>query len=373
MKGKRSPRVCVVGAGFAGSVAARVLADLGADVVVVEKRPHIGGNAFDEYDPHGVLIHTYGPHIFHTNSGEVYEFLSRFTSWNPYQHRVRAKVGDQLVPIPVNRTTLNLLYGLKLETDEDAAEFLERVREKDRPLINSEDVVLSRVGRDLCENLFSGYTRKQWGRELRELGPEVAGRIPTRTNEDERYFEDTYQVMPAEGYTVMFENMLTHRSIHVELGQDFFEKRVRARFDHIVFTGRLDEWFGFCFGRLPYRSLRFEHIHFPDIHQYQPVAVVNYPNECDFTRLTEFKHLTGQRIKGTSIVREYALDEGDPYYPIPVPEAKALAGRYRKLARSETNVTFLGRLAQYRYLNMDQVVASALTKAVRIARKMTGN
>lgn len=358
-----SPLCYVVGAGFAGSVAARVLAENGVKVVLVERREHIGGNAYDEFDDHRVLIHRYGPHIFHTASSRIFEFLSRFTEWRHYEHRVQAKVGDQLVPVPVNRTTINLLYDLELTTEKEAEAFLDHARQADRVIENSEDVVLSRVGPDLCDLLFRGYTSKAWGRELSELAPAVAGRVPTRTNTDDRYFTDKHQAMPLHGYTVLFEKMLDHPGIEIQTGVDFLSIRDQVNCDHVVFTGRLDEWFDCRFGKLPYRSLVFEHTHLPDIDQFQPVAVVNYPGNEPFTRLTEFKHLTGQQVSGTSIVREFAQEEGDPYYPIPCKEAAELADKYRKLARGQDEVSFVGRLAEYRYYNMDQVVGSALKKA----------
>jgi UDP-galactopyranose mutase len=354
--------VLIVGAGFAGAVAAQRLAEAGRHVLLIDRRNHIGGNAFDEYDCHGVLIHRYGPHIFHTNSLRVWNYLSQFTAWRPYEHRVLAKVGDQLLPIPINRTTLNCLYGLSLD-EAGAVAFLERVREARAEIRSSEDVVLAAVGRDLCDKFFRGYTRKQWGRDLSQLGPGVLARIPTRTSCDDRYFADTYQAMPLEGYTRMFQRLVDHPNIAVELGQDFVRTHTRYRARLTVYTGSIDDYFGHCFGPLPYRSLAFEHEHIAGQEWYQPAAVVNYPNDFDFTRITEFKYLTGQSHRGSSIVREYPQSNGDAYYPVPCPEGAATFARYEALARTEAAVVFLGRLAQYRYYNMDQVVASAL-KAV---------
>lgn len=354
--------VLVVGAGYAGSVMARELADAGHRVHIIDKRPHIAGNAYDELDAHGVLVHRYGPHIFHTNAERIFKYLSRFTEWRPYEHRVRGVVHGTLYPFPINRDTLNRLYGLDLD-EAGAAAFFERVREPRDPVSTSEDVVLNSVGRDLYEKFFLNYTRKQWGLEPSELKAGVAARIPTRTNTDDRYFTDTYQAMPLHGYTRMFENMLDHLNIRVELGVDFADVRDRGDFDHVVYTGPIDAYFDYRFGRLPYRSLRFEHEHLSDVEQFQETGTVNYPNDHAFTRITEFKHLTGQRHAGTSIVREYPQAEGDPYYPVPRAENEALFKRYQELARQEPNVTFVGRLAQYRYYNMDQVVGAALTAA----------
>lgn len=358
--------VLVVGAGFAGSTVARELAEAGRKVLVIDKRPHIGGNAYDSIDAQGVMIHDYGPHIFHTNSDKVVRFLSRFTDWRFYEHRVLAKVGEQLLPIPINRTTINQLYGLDLD-EKGVAEYLESHREPRETIKTSEDVVLNSVGSDLCDKFFRGYTRKQWGLDLSELSAGVAARIPTRTNDDDRYFTDTYQLMPLHGYTAMFRSMLDHPNITVQLGVDFSQERERLQARTTVYTGPIDEFYGFRFGKLPYRSLRFEHQHLPEVEQYQSVGTVNFPNDHAYTRTTEFKHLTGQKAQGTSLVSEYPQAEGDPYYPIPRPENEAIYKQYQALAEAEKNVFFVGRLAQYRYYNMDQVVASALAVAATIA------
>ena len=349
----------IVGAGFAGSVCARQLAEAGKTVLLIDKRPHIGGNAFDKRDEHGVLIHPYGPHIFHTNAKRVFEYLSQFTTWRFYEHRVLAQVGEQQVPIPINRTTLNQLYGLDLD-EAGAATFLENAREPREPIKTSEDVVLNSVGRDLCDKFFAGYTRKQWGLELSELSAGVAARIPTRTNDDDRYFTDTLQFMPAEGYTRMFERMLDHPNIEIRLGVDHEDIKAAETYGHTIYTGPVDTFYGYRFGKLPYRSLRFEHQHLPNTTQFQTVGTVNYPNVHEYTRITEFAHLTGEKHSGTSIVREYPTAEGDPYYPIPRPDNEALFKKYDNLTQTEPNTTFVGRLAQYRYYNMDQVIGAAI-------------
>jgi UDP-galactopyranose mutase len=351
--------VLVVGAGFAGSVMAeRFAADGGKRVLVIDRREHIGGNAFDEEDAAGIMIHRYGPHIFHTN--EVFAYLSRFTSWRPYDHRVLAEVRGQQVPIPINRTTLNALFDAGLETDEDAAAFLRARAQPVDDIRTSEDVVISAVGDELYRLFFRGYTRKQWGLDPSELDKAVTARVPTRTDTDDRYFGDRYQAMPAEGYTAMFAQMLDHPNIDVRTGTDFAEVIDAIDYDLLVFTGPIDEYFGHRYGALPYRSLRFEHRNLA-MEQFQQVAVVNYPDEAvPFTRVTEYKHLTGQVAPVTSVTYEYPAAEGDPYYPIPRPENQALFKRYEALALGETDVLFVGRLATYRYYNMDQVVGQAL-------------
>jgi len=362
--------VLVVGAGFAGAVVAERLASAGKSVVVLDKREHIAGNAYDEYDANGVLIHRYGPHIFHTNAAQVSDYLSRFTEWRDYEHRVLAEVEGKLYPIPINQDTINRLYGLNLD-EQGVKEFLEKAREPREKVVTSEDVILNSVGRDLCDKFFRGYTRKQWGRDLSELSALVAARIPVRTNRDDRYFTDTFQKMPRDGYTEMFRRMLDHPSIRVELAVDYHQVRDQFKWNYLFYSGSIDEYFSHCYGRLPYRCLRFEHQHFAAMETYQQAAVVNYPNGEAFTRITEFKRLTAQQHSGTSIVREYSMAEGDPYYPVPAPENQLLYKRYEELATAERNVVFVGRLAQYRYFNMDQVVASSLKAAQKLTQEPT--
>jgi UDP-galactopyranose mutase len=365
----------VVGAGFAGSVMAERLATgSGKRVLVIDRRPHIAGNAFDHLDEAGILIHRYGPHIFHTNSADVFDYLSRFTEWRPYEHRVLAQVGDKRVPMPINRTTLNELYGLSLSTEEEAEAFLASRAEPVETIRTSADVVISKVGRELYETFFQCYTRKQWGMDPSELDKSVTARVPTRTNTDDRYFTDTFQAMPADGYTKMFEAMLDHPNIDLMLGVDFAEVRQEVSFDKLVFTGPIDEYFDYKYGKLPYRSLNFRH-ETEDTEWFQPVGVVNYPAESfPYTRITEYKHLTGQVADKTSITYEYPCDEGDPYYPIPRPENQALFKRYEALAIGQPDVIFVGRLATYRYYNMDQVVGQALATYRRLAeRERAGN
>ena len=358
----------VVGAGFAGSVLAeRLAAGSNKRVLVIDKRPHIAGNAYDHSDAAGIMVHRYGPHIFHTNSDEVFAYLSRFTKWRSYEHCVLASVRDQLVPIPINRNTLNALYGLDLADDAAAAAFLAS-RAEPREIRTSEDVVVAAVGQELYELFFRGYTRKQWGLDPSELDKAVTARVPTRTSADDRYFGDTHQAMPLHGYTAMFEAMLDHPNITVETGVDFADSDVCV--DHTVFTGPIDEYFGHRYGALPYRSLEFRH-ETHDVERFQPVAVVNYPSpDTPYTRITEYKQLTGQQAAKTSISYEYPRAEGDPYYPIPRPENQALFRRYAALADALPDVSFVGRLATYRYYNMDQVVGQALATYRRLAPRL---
>ena len=360
----------IVGAGFAGSVLAERLASQhGARILLVDRRPHVGGNAFDEKDAAGILYHKYGPHIFHTNAQQVVDYLSQFTQWRPYEHRVRAVVRDKLVPIPINRTTLNALFDADLRTDEDAAAFLASRAEPVADIQTSEDVVINAVGRELYELFFRGYTRKQWGLDPSELDKQVTARIPTRTNTDDRYFTDTFQAMPLHGYTAMFERMLDHELIEIRTGVDFRDVRDEIDAAHIIYTGPIDEYFDYRFGKLPYRSLKFDHRTLNE-EWHQPVAVVNYPSEdVPYTRVTEYKHLTGQRAPRTTVTFEYPSSEGDPYYPVPREENQILYKQYEALADATSGVTFVGRLATYRYYNMDQIVGQALATFRRMDEK----
>ncbi|WP_332824067.1 UDP-galactopyranose mutase [Ramlibacter sp.] len=350
----------IVGAGFAGSVLAERLAnELGKRVLIVDKRPHIGGNAYDRYDDHGVLIHPYGPHIFHTNSEDIFDYLSKFTQWRPYQHRVLASVDGQLVPMPINLDTINKLYGLNL-TSFEVEKFFESVAEKKDEIKTSEDVVVNKVGRELYNKFFRGYTRKQWGLDPSELDASVTARVPTRTNRDDRYFADKFQAMPLHGYTRMFEKMLAHPNIKIMVNTDYREIVDVIPFRHMIYTGPVDAFFDLKYGKLPYRSLRFEHVNVPR-EQFQAVGTVNYPNDYGYTRISEFKHITGQEHASTSVVYEYPCAEGDPYYPVPRPENAELYRKYEAEAENTPNVTFVGRLATYKYYNMDQVVGQALS------------
>ncbi len=366
----------VVGAGFAGSVLAERLASVRGDrVLVIDRRDHIAGNAFDHLDEAGVLIHRYGPHIFHTNSEAVFAHLSRFTEWRPYEHRVLAEVTSPTtgktvqVPMPINLDTINRLYGLSL-TEAEVEGWLAARAEPVAEIRSSEDVVVSKVGRELYELFFRGYTRKQWALDPSELDKSVTARVPTRTNRDDRYFTDRFQAMPRDGYTAMFRRMLDHPRITVRTGMDFAEARHRFAFRNLVWTGPVDEYFGFRFGKLPYRSLHFRHETLGR-EWALPTGTVNHPAEATpFTRVSEYKWITGQSHPKTSVTYEYPSAEGDPYYPIPRPENAALYKRYEALADATPGTWFVGRLATYRYYNMDQVVGQALTTFERIQKSM---
>lgn len=350
----------IVGAGFAGSVLAERLATV-ADkrVLICDKRSHIGGNAYDHYNDAGILVHKYGPHIFHTNSREVFEYLSRFTEWRQYEHRVLASVDGVMVPMPINLDTINGMYNMNLNARE-MQKFLDEVAEPLESVRTSEDVVVSKVGRELYEKLYRNYTRKQWGMDPSELDASVTARLPVRVNRDCRYFTDRYQAMPAHGYTRMFENMLYHPNITVALNADYRQLIKEVNYSRVIFTGAVDEYFNYRFGRLPYRSLYFKH-ETHDTEFFQTSAVINYPNEHLYTRVTEFKYLTGQKHPKTSVVYEFPRDEGDPYYPVPRPENQDVYKKYKQLADGTPGVYFVGRLATYKYYNMDQVTAQALT------------
>jgi UDP-galactopyranose mutase len=362
----------IVGAGFAGSVLAeRLASQADKKVLLVEKRNHIGGNAYDCYDEAGVLIHKYGPHIFHTNSSDVFEYLSQFTSWRAYQHRVLASVDGQLVPMPINLDTINRLYGTSY-TSLNLEEFFQSVAEPREQIRTSEDVVVSRVGRELYEKFFRNYTRKQWGLDPSELDAAVTSRVPVRTNRDDRYFTDRYQAMPLHGFTRMFERLLSHPNIKIMLNTDYREVRDVIPFRRMIYTGPIDEFFDHAFGKLPYRSLDFQFETLPES-RHQPVAVINYPNDYAYTRVTEFKHLTGQEHAKSTLVYEFPTAEGDPYYPILNPQTGEIYKRYKALAEATSDVHFVGRLATYKYYNMDQVVAQALAEFDRIMGRRNGN
>lgn len=350
----------IVGAGLAGAVMAERLAtQANKKVLIVDRRNHIAGNTYDFYNKDGILVHLYGPHIFHTNSREVFEYLGQFTPWRTYEHRVLASVDGMLVPIPINLNTINTLYGLNLGSNEVDDFFKGHIVKKDQ-LLTSEDVVLNTVGKELYEKFFKGYTKKQWDLYPHELDASVTARIPTRNNRDNRYFSDTYQAMPLYGYTKMFETMLNHPNIKVMTNTDYKEIEHVIPHKRMIYTGPVDYFFDYCYGKLPYRSIDFKFETF-DEEYVQQTGTINYPNEQLYTRTTEFKHITGQKHAKTTIVYEYPKADGDPYYPVPRPENAALYKRYQRLASDKSNTYFTGRLATYKYYNMDQVVAQSLT------------
>lgn len=359
----------IVGAGFAGCILAERLArGSNKEVLLIDRRPHIAGNAYDHYNDAGILVHKYGPHIFHTNSLEVFDYLSRFTAWRSYEHRVLASVDGRLLPIPINLDTINQYYNLRLSSAE-VEPFLAKMAEPCASVRTSEDVIVSKVGRDLYNKFFRNYTRKQWGLDPSELDASVTARIPIRTNTDDRYFTDSYQAMPLRGYTRMFENMIDDHRIKVMLNCDYRDIQRWFPAARTIFTGPIDEFFDYRFGKLPYRSLDFVH-QTVEAPRYQIAPVVNYPNEHAYTRITEFKYLTGQEHSRTSIVYEYPKAEGDPYYPIPRPENHEIYLKYQELAATTPMVYFVGRLATYKYYNMDQVAAQALATYSKVLRPL---
>jgi UDP-galactopyranose mutase len=351
----------IVGAGFAGAVMAERLAtQLNKKVLIVEKRNHIAGNAYDEYDEHGILVHKYGPHIFHTNSKQVFDYLSLFTEWRFYEHKVLANYRGELFPIPINRITINKFFGLNLTTDEEVKNFLFSKAEKRYPIMNSEDIIVNQVGRELFEAFFKNYTKKQWNLEPNELAPSVCGRIPVRFNDDCRYFTDKYQFMPKEGYTKMFEKMLNHKNIEIVLNTDYKKILNDVNFDKVIYTGPIDYYFDYLHGKLPYRSIRFEWENMEEAY-YQSTTQVNFvDSSTDYTRVVEHKYLSGEISKTTTISREYPHNNGEPFYPIPSENNRKLYSKYKKEQFKEKNTIFCGRLAEYQYYNMDQVVGNAI-------------
>jgi len=356
----------IVGAGFAGSVLAeRLASQRDKKVLLIDKRGHIGGNAYDFVNEYGMRVHQYGPHIFHTNDRKIIEYLSQFTEWSKYLHRVMSFVNGIFVPIPINRTTINMLFHRNYSTDADVQTFFDQQKEYIAEIRNSEDIVVSKVGRELYNLLYKGYTKKHWGVDPAQLDPSVCSRIPVRTDANDLYFNDTFQMMPRNGYSEMFRKMVAHSNIHISVSTPFLDVP-STTYNKVIYTGPIDEYFGFMFGKLPYRSLRFE-FETIDKEFYQPVGVVNYPNDYDYTRITEFKQISGQRGQYTTIAKEYSLESGDPYYPIPNNMNSAKYRLYDKESKKLSTVHFVGRLATYRYYNMDQVVAQALSIFDKIA------
>ena len=358
----------IAGAGFAGAVLAeRIANQLGKTCLIVERRNHIAGNAYDHYDETGVLVHDYGPHYFRTNSQRVVDYLSKFTDWQPVEYKILSWTHDRFWQFPINLNTFEQFIGRSSTSEEMEAQLAKWRVKIDNPK-NSEEVIVSQVGWELYEMFFKNYTRKQWQRDAKDLDPSVCGRIPIRTNRDDRYLSEKFQALPRDGYTKMFERMLDNSKIDIRLNTDFRDAREQLQFGHLIFTGPIDEYYDHCFGHLPYRSIRFEPENLSQ-EFFQPAMQVNYPNDHDFTRIVEIKHATGQKIGSTTIVREYPQDFGpdrEPYYPIPAPDAKALYSKYAERAAAEKNVSFVGRLATYRYYNMDQVVGMALAEFERL-------
>ncbi|MFW5859821.1 MAG: UDP-galactopyranose/dTDP-fucopyranose mutase family protein [Planctomycetota bacterium] len=359
--------VVVVGAGFAGATAARALADAGRRVLLIDRRTGPGGNAADGPDAHGILVHHHGPHIFHTDSERVVAFLSRFTAWREYTHRVLAEHDAVLYPFPINRTTLERFFAVELPRPDDAERFLEERRTRIHPERNSEDVVRNRVGDQLFEAFFRHYTTKQWGREPAQLGPEVARRIPVRFDRDDRYFTHRHQGLPRDGYAALFANMLDHPDITTIWGEAYHAATHRHLAPLLIWSGPVDACFGHCHGHLPWRSLRFEPDHHPGTDLRQAGPVINAVDPLPLhTRSTEYRQLTGQSAGGSTLIREFPTDDGEPYYPVPGDSNAALHRRYAAMAARTNDTLFVGRLGRYRYLDMDRTVLESLVLVDRL-------
>jgi len=412
----------IVGAGFSGlTIAERLTTQQGKTCLIVEKRDHLGGNAYDKYDDAGVLIHTYGPHYFRTNAPRIVDYLSQFTEWHPVEYKIFSYSDGRYWNFPINLNTFEQFLGRPSTSEEMEAWIADHRVPIENPA-NSEEVIVSQVGWELYEKFFKGYTLKQWRRHPKELDASVCGRIPIRTNRDDRYLREDFQAIPKEGYTAMFERMVAAcgDKLEIRLNTEFRDILPQVEFKHLVYTGPIDEYYDFCHGHLPYRSLRFEPESFTPEHLsahhsgfnfdrrgdlspasppvppssfesppgfYQPAMQVNYPNDEEFTRIVEIKHATGQQCENTTIVREYPDDFGpgkEAYYPIPAPDSAATYQKYKALTETDPlpahlssmlhapcstlpTVHFIGRLATYRYYNMDQVVGMALKEAEKIA------
>jgi UDP-galactopyranose mutase len=374
----------IIGAGFSGLVLAERLSnECGARCTIVEKRDHIGGNAQDEYDQAGVLVHKYGPHYFRTNAPRIVEYLSRFTEWHPVEYKILSHSDDRYWNFPINLNTFEQFLG-RVSTTEEFEAWLASKRVPIENPANSEEVIVSQVGWELYEKFFKNYTLKQWKRDPKDLDASVCGRIPIRTNRDDRYLREEFQALPKEGYHRMFERMLAASpSVELMLNTDYRDVIGKMPHDHLIVTGPIDEYFDYCFGALPYRSLRFENESFtPEQLEeegraaiagkpgfWQPAMQVNYPNDEEYTRIVEVKHATGQETPNTTIVREYPDDYAlgkEAYYPIPTPEIAVLYRKYAECAATLQNISFIGRLATYSYYNMDQVVGMALAEFEKI-------
>lgn len=399
----------IVGAGFSGlTIAERLTTQQGKTCLIVEKRDHLGGNAYDKYDETGVLLHTYGPHYFRTNAPRIVDYLSQFTEWHPVEYKILSYSDGRYWNFPINLNTFEQFLGRPSTSEEMEAWLAEKRVPIENPA-NSEEVIVSQVGWELYEKFFKGYTLKQWRRHPKDLDASVCGRIPIRTNRDDRYLREDFQAIPKDGYTAMFERMVAAcgDKLEIRLNTEFRDILPQVEFKHLVYTGPIDEYYDYCHGRLPYRSLRFEPESFTpeqlSAHHsgfksppsslesppgfYQPAMQVNYPNDEEFTRIVEIKHATGQQCANTTIVREYPDDFGpgkEAYYPIPAPDSAALYQKYKSLTETDPfpahlssmlqapcsmppSVHFIGRLATYRYYNMDQVVGMALKEAEKIA------
>ncbi|MES2438950.1 MAG: FAD-dependent oxidoreductase [Verrucomicrobiota bacterium] len=389
MDADKSTDFLIIGAGFSGLVIAERLSAAGWKCVVVDRRSHLGGNAYDRIDAAGVLIHPYGPHYFRSNSQRIVDYLSAFTEWHHVSYTIKSHTRGRYWSFPINLNTFEEFIGREATTGEFEA-WLEQHRVPIAEPKNSEEVIISQVGRELYELFFEGYTLKQWKRHPRELDASVCGRIPIRTNRDNRYLSESFQALPKHGYTALFETMLNASpGVELHLGVDSDEARARWNHKHLIFTGAVDEFYGRRFGALPYRSLRFEPESFSagQLREHEPVAgksgfwqpamQVNYPDTAvPFTRIVEIKHATGQETGATTIMREFPKNwtpDDEPFYPVPAPEARSAYQRYSELAAAETATSFIGRLATYRYFNMDQVTGMAIAEADRLISRYGSN
>jgi UDP-galactopyranose mutase len=356
--------IVIIGAGISGAVLAERYANLGKQVLIIEKRDHIAGNCYDYIDENGILVSKYGAHLFHTNEEDVWEYINQFNDFYPFEHKVIAQVDGQLVPIPVNITTVNKLFGTNITTEDEMKQWLDENRMPIDTPKNGREAALNKVGEVLYEKMFRHYTKKQWDKYPEELDASVLDRIPVRSNYDDRYFSDKYQALPVGGYTKLFEAILDHPNIEVVLNTDFFDvKDEITGYEKLFYTGPVDRYFDFKHSlkdKLEYRSINFvsETV---DAEYFQENSVVNYPgNEVGFTRIIEYKHFGNQKSDKTTIVKEYTTDEGDPYYPVPNPRNQKIYEMYKAEADALLDVYFVGRLANYKYFNMDQAFKNAL-------------
>lgn len=383
----------VVGAGFSGAVMAeRLASQLGWKVLVLEQRGHVAGNCFDKLDSNGIRIHHYGPHLFHTNKQDVWAYLSQFTAWQPYEHKVLAKVGETLIPLPFNLNSLYRIYPV------EQAQYLERClverygfgsKVPILELMKTDEPALQQLAQWIYQQIFVNYTTRQWGIEAKDISPDVLARVPVVINRDDRYFHDAYQAIPAEGYTALIEKLLAQPGIEIALEQDALQRlklnEGKIWFDGelfhgtLIYTGLLDQLFGYQFGELPYRSLQFvfEQIEHP---YFQTATTVNYPNAPDLTRITEFKHILGEQTAGSTIVIEYPqeydkddLKKNIPYYPVFTEKNQQQFESYKQLASTYPQLVPLGRLAEYKYFNMDDAVDNALRKVQSLMVQKHGN
>jgi len=356
--------IVIIGAGISGAVLAERYANLGKKVLIIEKRDHIAGNCYDYIDENGILVSKYGAHLFHTNEEDVWQYINRFCEFYPFEHKVIAQVDGQLVPIPVNITTVNKLFGTNITTEAEMKNWLDENRLPIDAPKDGREAALNKVGKVLYEKMFRHYTKKQWDKYPEELDASVLDRIPVRTNYDDRYFSDKYQALPMGGYTKLFEGILNHPNIEVLLNTDYFDVKDEVTgYDKLFYTGPVDRYFEFKHSlteKLEYRSINFvsETV---DAEFYQENSVVNYPGqEVGFTRIIEYKHFGNQKSDKTTIVKEYTTDEGDPYYPVPNPKNQHIYEKYKAEADALIDVYFVGRLANYKYFNMDQAFKNAL-------------